>query len=169
MAADPRPSLVNRRAERNPGLAFGERMVTGSSRRMGRRVIVVAMLAAALGVPAAAIGAFPGTPHESPRANTPNDPDFDRCEADDPDTPAGDCSSYFSEEFRAFGFSPDSANLVPTGALPHAVTGTRYDDCSQLDAQGREANVRAEGAEGNPVLEPAAECLQLSGVRLDSA
>src|SRR5215212_1182896 len=169
MAADPRRSLVNRRAERNPGLAFGERMVTGSSRRMGRRVIVVAMLAAALGVPAAAIGAFPGTPHESPRANTPNDPDFDRCEADDPDTPAGDCTSYFSEEFRPFGFSPDSANLVPTGALPHAVTGTRYDDCSQLDAQGREANVRAEGAEGNPLLEPAAECLQLSGVRLDSA
>ncbi len=43
----------------------------------------------ALALPCAALAAFPGAdPTESPRTNTPNDPGFDRCEADDPDTAA---------------------------------------------------------------------------------
>jgi hypothetical protein len=114
--------------------------------------------------PAAALAAFPGSdPAESPRLNTPNDPDFDGCEPDDPDTtppPAG-CTSYFEEEFRAFGFSPESANEVPdpTGTIPRSLKATQYDDCSQLDQQGRDANVAA----GDPM------CAQISGIRADTA
>jgi hypothetical protein len=132
---------------------------------------VAAVLMAALLVPAVALAQFPGAdPRESPRANTPNDPEFDRCEADDPDTAEGDCSSYFEEQFGTFGFSPDSANyLPPASPALHATTGTRYTDCEQLDAQGREANVKAENAGGNPTLAEAAECLQIAGVRADTA
>ena len=114
--------------------------MAGSSR------IATALALALCLLPAAALAAFPGSdPAESPRLNTPNDPDFDRCEADDPDTPPGDCATYFEEEFRPFGFSPDSANMrrrLPRAAA-HAVAGTRYVDCAQLDAQGQAANAAA--------------------------
>ena len=112
----------------------------------------------ALAAPGAAIAAFPGTnPAESPRANTPNDPDFDPCEADDPDTSPPRCTSYWNEEFRSFGFSPDSANQIPL--VPHNIGATQYSDCSQLDQQGRDANVAA----GDP------QCSQIAGVREDTA
>jgi Ca2+-binding RTX toxin-like protein len=42
-------------------------------------------------------------------------------------------------------------------------------NCDQLDEQGREANIKAEGVEGNPAGEAAAECLQIAGVRADTA
>ncbi|MGI9021125.1 MAG: S8 family serine peptidase, partial [Solirubrobacterales bacterium] len=132
---------------------------------------LAAACALALAVaPAVALGAFPGAdPHESPRLNTPNDPEFDRCESDDPDTGTGDCATYFEEEFGAFGFSPESANMVPPLAptrAGHVAAGTRYTDCSQLDAQGREANADAYAATGLGAL---AECLQIAGVRADTA
>jgi hypothetical protein len=129
----------------------------------GRRRVSLAGAAVLLCllVPALAVAAnpgFPGTdPTESPRANTPDDPDFDRCEGDDPDTTPPRCESYFDEEFRLFGFSPDSANQVPL--LPHEVAATQYQDCTQLDAQGKEANRDA----GDP------ECSQIAGVRADTA
>lgn len=138
---------------------------------VGRRTLAIAVALAALCVcvPAGAL-AFPGTdPAESPRANTPNDPDFDRCESDDPDTGTGDCATYFEEEFRALGFSPESANMVPPLAptrAGHVAAGTRYTDCSQLDAQGKEANADAYADTGLGAL---AECLQISGVRADTA
>ena len=115
---------------------------------------------AALALPAGAIGAFPGgNPAESPRANTPNDPDFDDCELDDAQG-APHCGSYFSEQYQLFGFSPDSANLL-TGIPPllHPANATPYVDCSQLDAQGKAANVAA----GDPA------CAQIAGVRADTA
>jgi hypothetical protein len=121
----------------------------------------LAFCAAALTLPAAALAAFPGAnPAESPRINTPNDPEFDRCEIDDEDTPGMDCQTYFEEDYRLFGFSPDTANTVP-GAPPelHAATATQYADCSQLDAQGRAANVAA----GDP------QCAQIAGIRADTA
>jgi hypothetical protein len=120
-----------------------------------RRSLVVAIAVAGLAIPAAAIAdnGFPGTnPNESPRAHTPNDPEFDECELDDPDTPPADCTSYFNEAFRLFGFSPDSAQEAPG-------VHTQYADCSQLDAQGRAANVAA----GDP------QCSQIAGVRADTA
>jgi hypothetical protein len=123
-----------------------------------RRSATLTVAVVALVVPAAALAAFPGTdPSESPRVNTPNDPDFDKCEAEDPDTSPPRCSSYFSEQFGSFGFSPDSANEVP--GVPHSAGATRYVDCSQIDAQGRAANQAA----GDP------ECAQIAGVRADTA
>ncbi len=138
------------------------------SRRKGQLAVLVVALA--LIAPSAAAAAFPGgNPDESPRLNTPNDPDFDRCEADDADTPdERECFSYAEERYGAFGFSPDSANEVPdaTGALPHSATGTRYVNCDQLDEQGRAANRAAEPGTAD---DAAAECLQISGVRADTA
>jgi Ca2+-binding RTX toxin-like protein len=140
-----------------------------SGLRTRLRVLVVALALFALVLPAAALAAFPGTdPAESPRANTPNDPDFDRCEGDDPDTPIGDCDTFYDEEYGAFGFSPDSANETPTGGpLLHLATGTRYADCNQLDPQGKAANVAAENPPAGS--ETLAQCLQIAGVRADSA
>src|ERR671923_2557817 len=119
----------------------------------GRRIAALGAALIALALPVTALAAFPGTdPNESPRANTPNDPGFDRCEADDPDTPTGDCDSYFEEQFGSFGFSPDSAQSAPG-------VKTQYLNCAQLDQQGRSANVAA----GDP------QCSQISGVRPDTA
>jgi Subtilase family len=118
-----------------------------------RRTAALGAALVALALPVTALAAFPGTdPNESPRANTPDDPGFDRCEADDPDTPPGDCDTYFEEQFGSFGFSPDSAQEAPG-------VKTQYDDCSQLDQQGRNANVKS----GDP------SCSQISGVRADTA
>jgi len=158
----------------------------GSASRGARaRLLVALAVALAILIPAAALAVsgaeFPGQdPHESPRLNTPNDPEFDRCEADDQDTAQGvpaepECSSYTQEEFRAFGFSPDSANELPPGG-PHYTTGTKYKDCPatpaggtpQLDPQGMDANIKAEKA-GNPAGDALAACLQIAGVRTDSA
>ena len=127
---------------------------------------VVAAVVLALLIPAASLAAFgAGTPYESPRLNTPNDPEFDACEGDNDGGPT--CATYADEEFRAFGFSPDSANQLPA-AGPHYATGTRYTNCAQLDPQGQQANVQAESA-GNAVGDEAAKCLQIGGVRADSA
>jgi hypothetical protein len=119
----------------------------------GRRTAALGAALVALALPCAALAAFPGAdPTESPRVNTPNDPGFDRCEADDPDTPPADCDSYFEEQFGSFGFRPDSAQEAPG-------VETQYDDCSQLNQQGRDANLAA----GDPA------CSQISGVRADTA
>ena len=114
---------------------------------------------ACLAVPAVAFGAFGDGSPTQPRVGTPNDPKFDRCEADDPDPPANECTSYFEEDFRLFGFSPDSAYELPG-------VRTQYKDCNpvahqpgQLDAQGRAANI----ASGDP------PCSQIAGIRADSA
>jgi hemolysin type calcium-binding protein/thrombospondin type 3 repeat protein len=130
--------------------------------------LVVACLSLALpAIALAANPAFPGTdPAESPRANTPDDSDFDECEGDDRDV-AQECSTYFEEEFRAFGFSPDSANQLPP-AGPHYLTGTKYLDCTQPTQEQKDASARAEGVFGTPQA-ALAECLQPSGVSADMA
>ena len=90
-------------------------------------------------------------PSESPRVKTPNDPSFDRCEADDEDTATRECTSYWNEQYGLFGFGPDSSSGLPLPAT--------YLDPAQLDQQGRNANLAA----GNPPL------AQISGVRADTA
>ena len=119
----------------------------------GRRW-VFAILAIALMAAAPAFGAFPGSnTAESPRVNTPNDPEFDRCEPDDETTPdIQECDSYFNEQWGLFGFRPDSARNVAGEPL-------QYDDCNQLDEQGRAANE----ANGDP------ECAVIGGIRADTA
>ena len=125
------------------------------------RWIAIGVAAVALAAPSVAPAAFPGSdPHESPRINTPNDPGFDECEpVVEPDGDGGDgtCTTYTDEAYRLFGFSPESANQLP--GLPHNIAATQYVDCSQLDAQGRDANEKA----GDP------QCSQISGVRADTA
>jgi len=117
----------------------------------------------ALALPAGAIAAFPGQSNDpDPRNDTPNDPEFDPCELDDAETPgaAPECTTFFEEQFGSFGFSPDSANMVPLAPLEgHPLTATQYLDCAQLDAQGKAANV----ADGVP------QCSQIAGVRADAA
>src|SRR5437764_7486947 len=76
------------------------------------RGIAAVLLPVALGA-AALLGVaqtrtFPGPPTDTdPRANTPNDPDFDKAEPDDPDMACapGACS-VFDEQHRLFGFAP---------------------------------------------------------------
>ena len=109
-------------------------------------------------VPAAALAAFPGTdPSESPRANTPNDPDFDTCEADDPNTSPPRCTSYFDEQYGAFGFSPDSANAAPAAAALGRRHALRQLLAARRAGQGREHGRRR------------SRCAQVSGVSADRA
>src|SRR5881628_1297184 len=76
-------------------------------RRAAALVVLVALAAVAvLGV--AQTRTFPGPSTDTdPRANTPNDPDFDKAEPDDPDMACapGACS-VFDEQHRLFGFAP---------------------------------------------------------------
>jgi hypothetical protein len=75
----------------------------------------VVVLAFALLVPGIALAAFPGSnPNESVRANTPNDPDFDKCESDNPG--GSQCGSAFEEQYERFGFAPSSTQ---TSAIYH--------------------------------------------------
>ena len=56
---------------------------------------------------------FPGPPTDTnPRANTPNDPDFDRAEPDDEDGDYVSGTSVFAESNRLFGFAPSSTSLT---------------------------------------------------------
>ncbi len=120
-------------------------------------VIVVACVA----LPAIAQAAFPGTPTVNPRLDTPNDPDFDYCELDDPSAPPDEldeppttplCTTYTEEDFRLFGFGPDSAVVGPDIRTP-------YWDCAQLDTAGQLANASQ--------LDP--PCAQIAGIRADAA
>ena len=116
--------------------------------------MALALLAAAA-APALAGFGDPGLdPAESPRLNTPDDPEFDNCESDDETAGVERCNTYFDEQFGLFGFRPDTAVTEPVAKTP-----TVYADCSQLDAQGRAANQAA----GDP------ECSQIGGIRADTA
>jgi len=140
----------------------------GRALRRGDLWLALAIACACLALPAVALGAnpaFPGdNPAESPRANTPDDAHFDECEGDDADGEQ-ECSSYFSERYQQFGFSPDSAQLLGAGI------GPLYADCNlltptgdgQLDTQGENANQAAEG--GNLL----SRCNQIAGIRADTA
>jgi hypothetical protein len=124
--------------------------------RVLRRIGLAAVVALALAP--AALGAWPppgepapGSFPASPRLHVPNDQDYDPCE---PDDGSQTCASYFNEQYKLFGFQPETASLTPVVRTP-----VPYLDCSQLDAQGRDANVKA----GDPA------CSQISGIRADSA
>ena len=71
-----------------------------------RRIALGAVLLLGL-LPGVALAAFPGTnPDESVRLNTPNDPEYDPCEADNEG--GATCSSVFEEDYERFGFAPTS-------------------------------------------------------------
>jgi len=97
--------------------------------RLLRRVrgIALAALAVACALPAIAGAAFPpekpppgngpeGDPSESVRANSPNDPAFDRCE---PDNVGGaTCSNVFDQQYPLFGFAPNASQVSAPYANP---------------------------------------------------
>ena len=74
------------------------------------RLPLVALLAL-LCATAPALAAFPGTnPGESVRLNTPDDPDFDRCEPDDAQGPT--CTNTFGQQYERFGFAPNGSQAT---------------------------------------------------------
>jgi len=81
------------------------------------RGIAAVLLPVALGA-AALLGVaqtrtFPGPPTDTnPRANTPNDPDFDKAEPDDEDGDFVPGTSVFEEDNRLFGFAPASTSMT---------------------------------------------------------
>jgi Subtilase family len=76
--------------------------------RRGARTAGCATVVVALIVAAPALGAFPGSnPDESVRLNTPNDPEFDRCEADNEG--GATCANTFGQETERFGFAPSGS------------------------------------------------------------
>ena len=92
-------------------------MGSGTGRLRDRAAALAAASAfLAVLVPAVALAANPGfpgaDPNESVRIHTPDDPDFDRCEAH----PAGEgtrtCTNVFGQEFERFGFAPEGTRLT---------------------------------------------------------
>ncbi len=78
------------------------------ARGSARWPAIVTAIVVALFLPAIALAVFPGSnPDESVRLNTPNDPDFDHCESDDPQGQT--CSNVFDEQFERFGFAPEGS------------------------------------------------------------
>src|SRR6059036_2115621 len=76
-------------------------------------VLVLVALAAATTVVVAQTRMFPGPPTDTnPRANTPNDPDYDRAEPDDEDGDFVPGTSVFEEDNRLFGFAPASTSMT---------------------------------------------------------
>ena len=76
--------------------------------------LVVALLAATAALVVAQARMWPGPPTDTnPRANTPNDHDFDYAEPDDED---GDympnAASVFDEDHRLFGFAPNDTKTT---------------------------------------------------------
>ena len=101
------------------GGSEGERLSSRGRKRLirvGRAPLVALLLLFALAAPA--LGAFPGTnPGESVRINTPNDPDFDRCEPDD--AQGATCTNTFGQQYERFGFAPNGSQAT---ALYHNPT-----------------------------------------------
>ena len=82
------------------------------------RLWIALVLSAALALPVAAHAAFPGSnPDESVRLNTPDDPDFDRCENDD--AQGQTCTNVFDEEY----YSDAASNIITLGLGELGVRG----------------------------------------------
>jgi hypothetical protein len=121
--------------------------------------LAIACLAAALtSIAFGANPAFPGSdPDESVRLNTPDDPRFDRCEPDDEETPARECTNVFDEELERFGFAPDTTQLTAT---------YRNDGCLLISTCGDPHTLRLMQQNETAGRNPAG---QLSGVSADRA
>src|SRR5881397_3118447 len=83
-------------------------------RRLNTVLFALLLVGGMAGLVAGAARMFPGPPTDTnPRANTPNDPDFDKAEPDDPDMACapGACS-VFDEQNRLFGFAPSQTRTT---------------------------------------------------------
>src|SRR6185436_15836382 len=77
--------------------------------RLGRAPVLALLVL--LFVAAPAFATFPGTnPGESVRINTPNDPEFDRCEPDDEQ--GATCTNTFGQQYERFGFAPNGSQAT---------------------------------------------------------
>jgi hypothetical protein len=123
-------------------------------RRLPLAALVVLLLASA---PALAnhipghVRVFPGTdPNESVRINTPNDPEFDRCEIDNEDG-VPTCSHAFDQQFERFGFaskhSENSAVYSPeTTSDPHIQRLMQQNTLALRNPVGQVSGVSADRA-----------------------
>jgi hypothetical protein len=101
-------------------------------------------------VPAVAYArTFPGTdPNESVRVNTPNDPDFDRCEPDDEDG-APTCSHAFGQQYERFGFAPNGSQataLYHNPLDPHVMRLSAQNTAAGRNPLGQVPGVSADRA-----------------------
>ena len=88
-------------------------------------------------------------PSESVRLNTPNDPDFDRCEPDDEQGPT--CTNTFGQQYERFGFAPNGSQAT---ALYHNPTDPHVQRHSaQNTLAGRDPARPDPGRLGGPRLE----------------
>jgi Subtilase family/FG-GAP-like repeat len=107
---------------------------------------LIAVLVLVLAAPAFA--AFPGSnPGESVRVNTPNDPEFDRCEPDDEQ--GASCTNVFGQEIERFGFAPNGSQLSalyhnPTD--PHTQRLSAQNTLAARNPLGQVAGVSADRA-----------------------
>ncbi len=134
----------------------------GTSRRVRAALLPLALVAGLLvwlgAVPALADFGEAGTnPSDSPRVDTPNDPDFDRCEADDEETGLDRLRQLLRGAVRRVRLQP---RLGALGA-------GREDPLHEL----RPARRAGPGGEPRRRDRPdaVAECSQLAGVRADTA
>ena len=114
-------------------------------RRGPLAILVTVLLAIA---PAVTYASFPGSdPNESVRANTPNDPEFDRCEPDDPQGQT--CSHPFDEQYERFGFAPNATQLTATyhnPTDPHVIRLGAQNTLAGRNALGQVPGVSADRA-----------------------
>jgi Subtilase family/FG-GAP-like repeat len=119
----------------------------GRPRRTSVFLLLIAVLLIA--VPAfASARQFPGTPGESPRINTPNDPDFDHCETDDEDGPPT-CTYTFGEQYERFGFAPNGSHttaLYHNPLDPHVARMSQQNTLSGRNPLGQVPGVSADVA-----------------------
>ncbi|HEX2085630.1 MAG TPA: S8 family serine peptidase, partial [Solirubrobacteraceae bacterium] len=120
-------------------------------RRVHRSAWVAALLAIALsGAAVAANPDFPGTnPDESVRVNTPDDPDFDRCEPHAPGEGTQTCTVVFDQEFERFGFAPKATENTATyknPADPHVARLVQQNTLAGRNPLGQVSGVSADRA-----------------------
>jgi len=134
-----------------------------------RRTALAALLLVLVAAPPA-LGAFPGTnPAESVRLNTPNDPEFDRCEPDD--AQGVSCTNVFDQQIERFGFAPNGSQLSalylnPTD--PHTQRLSAQNTLAGRNPLGQVSGVSADRAWKYSIGAPSVQVAILdTGIRWD--
>ncbi len=103
------------------------------------------------------------------RLNTPNDPDFDHCEPDDPQIPS--CTNVFDQQIERFGFAPNGSQLTalygnPTD--PHTQRLSAQNTAAGRNPLGQLSGVSADRAWKYSIGSPSVQVAILdTGIRWD--